>query len=641
MFLFINKNRVMYILRRLIESPFKFLLHKIWILLCKKMIFLPNSPALIVLEKMTVRKLSNNSKSINDLVLRVGDFSISNSQQLTDLKSIIERGKYNCLGYGLVDLASENAFHTDCIHDFSWPQVHFSKIDFVCSNIRADVKIPWEKSRLQWLLLLTTHYASASMLDEKKSKILELFNGWLNSNRFLLGVNWCSSMEVAIRVINIVTIYRILAPYLNDTEVSIFLKSIAQHKIYLKLFPEISDIPGNHFLATEVGKYIVDSTIAYSNKYLSKRTVQLSDVVINQFDAGGMHIEYAPMYHRLCLDMVLLVILFGNDKHIAGENFAHMKLVLKKAIKALRTVSSAKGKIAIFGDNDSGQVFWFGEDARDASLYLNLKCGDLSSHNTLQAEFLSMLFPFSFSVFKDLVEDVKQARKPCNTAYPFHTLETDSFRLVTRIGKLGLGERGAHDHDDNLSFWLFDGEDDVIVEMGCAPYTLSIKEREKCISSSAHNIITPVGSERYSLVDGSIFKTVKGAETALLTETSESKIRAKIKFDKHEHERSFTCNQQSVVIKDVISSVTDLVCFHMYINSTELIDSNKVDRIEFASPTGKKYELRFVSGNIKSTEIESAAFYPSYGSSRKVKHIQSIVVPNSDHIELEISKVQH
>jgi len=635
-----KKNRIIYLLKRLSESPFDFLLHKVWILFCKKIAFLPNSPVLMLLVKITEYKLLKNSKDLNELKLSIGHFSSNSYPILSDLKDIVENGKYNCLGYGLVDINSENAFHTDCVHNYSWPQKHFSKIDFVCSNVRADVKIPWEKSRLQWLLLLTTYYASTNALGSEKSDILNCFYNWQEKNKFLIGVNWCSSMEVSIRVMNIVTIYRILSPYLNNTEVTMFLKSIAQHKLYLKLFPEISDIPGNHFLATEIGLNIIGSITNHTAKSFSKSFSYLDEVVVNQFNEDGMHIEYAPMYHRLCLDMVLLSFLFSNDKGTVHNNLASIKKVLKQGMLALRAVSSVGGKIAVFGDNDSGQVFWFNQDARDASLYFNLKNKSLNSNNSLLTEFLSMIFPAAFSSFTDLVEEVEEMQPLSSTAYPYHTVEADTFKLITRIGKLGLGERGAHDHDDNLSFWLFDDNDDVIVEMGCAPYTLSIIDREACISSSAHNVITPVSSERYSLVDGSIFKTVKGVNTALLTDKSKDKIKAKIVIDDFEHERTFMQNKQSIIIKDMITGTDELLRYNIYVNTLKLTVLNKSDSFMFTSNTGNKYTLEFTNGEIYSSEVSTIKFYPSYGTSENIQLLKSSFFPHSSSIEIEISKVK-
>jgi hypothetical protein len=637
----IKKNRFIYILRRLLESPFRFLLHKVFILFCKKIAFLPNTPLLKVLIKLTERQLHKNSKNIEELKLSINEFSQDNFINLADLANTIENGMYNCLGYGLVELDTKDAYHKDCIHDYTWPKIHFSKIDFVCSNVRADVKIPWEKSRLQWLLLLVTFYASKKKLKEKKLIILHRFCDWQKENEFLIGVNWCSSMEVAIRSINIITCYRILAPFLNENEKNIFVKSIAQHKIYLKLFPEISDIPGNHFLATEVGLNIINSIEKSTDEYVNDNLKNLFVVVSNQFNEDGMHIEHAPMYHRLCLDMVLLSLLFSTNKHTAIDCLEPISNVLDRGIQALRAVSSTGGKIALFGDNDSGQVFWFGQDARDASIYVN--CNDksnlLNSCNLL-SEFLFMAFPFAYENFRKLVCKANLTVPDCIAAYPFHTLETGSFKLITRVGKLGLGERGAHDHDDNLSFWLFDDDDDLIVEMGCAPYTLSIIQRERCVNSSAHNVITPINSERYLLVDGSIFKTVKGAQTASITNKDKQSIKAKIKIDNFVHERTFILCDKQVIIKDVVSKTNEQVDLHLHIKALKSSIIYKDESFLFSSDSDKTYALSFINTGMTSSTIEETKFYPSYGFSEDISIIKTRFCPSFSDFELRISKVE-
>ena len=66
-----------------------------------------------------------------------------------------------------------------------------------------DKKIPWEKSRLQFLITLSRKY-----LLEKDKKLLRkieiVLNDWIDNNPPFYGINWLNSMEVGLRAINLI-----------------------------------------------------------------------------------------------------------------------------------------------------------------------------------------------------------------------------------------------------------------------------------------------------------------------------------------------------------------------------------------------------------------------------------------------------
>lgn len=631
-------KRLRYVFGRLSESPFIFLLHKVWILICKKVVFLPRSPLLYIYKKSVLNRLDKKSKSLGELEFNLANGLLKSNYSLSELKSEIEGGSYKCLGYGSVDIIGTECFHTDCIHGHTWNMSHFSKIDFVCSNTPADVKIPWEKSRLQWLIVLTTYYAAHDQLSQKKESILEHFYRWESNNKFLMGINWCSSMEVAIRGINLICLYRMLLPHLNKYEKRSLLENIAQHKIYLKLFPEISDIPGNHFLATEVGLFIIDSLMELNVAKSQSNLNRLINALSEQFNDDGMHIEYAPTYHRLCLDLVLYSYFFATEsvKPLEGEEI--IEGIIAKGAQALKVVSSINGKIALFGDNDSGQVLWFGQNARDGSIYINQESSDpsLASCNLLKS-FLSEAFPVPFLSFNRILKSIETIEEN-NAAYPFKNLESGSFKLVTRIGKLGLGERGAHDHDDNLSYWLFDEDEDVIVEKGCAPYTLSIAQRESCISSSAHNVITPLNDERFSLVEGSIFKTVRGANVGNQIEVEKVALKARILTKGFEHVRRFEGKDYGVAISDKVKNSVSGVDYYLHLDALDVAKmANDVFIVTLWSD--RKIKLEFSSLAQAKVKIENSDFYQSYGGKKKTKLIRISMNKDFENFTLKISRI--
>jgi hypothetical protein len=616
----LKTRRLSYLLRRTLESPLDFLAHKAWIRVCESLLFRPRSPLTSVAESLYIRKLDSSPLSSQPLRLDPAAFTKTQRLQLQKLARVAQEGQFNCLGYGLVDISSPESFHTDCVHHHSWPRDWFPDIDFVCSETRADVKIAWEKSRLQWLLQLTVFAVVERPDDVNTDTITERFLMWQHANPFLFGVNWCSAMEVAVRAINLVTIYRLLLPDLNPTQRSAFHKSLAQHRLYLRLFPEVSDVPGNHYLATQTGALVLDSLMEGDDVFL-QQYAGYTKLARAQFNDDGMHIEHAPVYHRLCTDMVLTAYLFAKDRHLPEATSPHQTLepLLQASTRAMRVVSSEQGLIPVFGDNDSGQIFDFGQNARDAGLYVTTH-----GSTALLSQFLRAIFP-DFSNIQALF-GTSPVPSPQASAYPFYTLQTGTLKIVIRAGSLGLSGRGAHDHDDNLSFWLFDQDDDVIVETGCSPYTRSISEREACIRSSSHNVLTPLGEERYGLAEGSVFKTVRGAPTAVVVSQSPESVKA-VYTGSFTHERTFHAHHGVIDIRDTLKDATGRFTLNLFLNRTHSTASPVVaparDTLNFPARNRRNYTIDFSGIQPTTLQHNKACFYPNYAEVQSIEHLSA------------------
>ncbi len=624
-----NSERLKYLVGRIKESPFKFLLRKFWILFCEKFLFYPGTPTLWLLVRINYLRILKGGHLTSPHLFDRNVFSEQSINELKILKERAENGTFECLGYGLVDIFNSGCFSKDCIHEYSWPEIHFSKIDFVCSSVTADVKIPWEKSRLQWLLHMTVYYYIENDIREKYCSILEMFQYWQAENEFLKSVNWCSSMEVAIRVINIISIYKILAPFLSKKQSELFYKSIAQHRVYLTLFPEVSDVPGNHYLATESGLLVTETIVCKNEKAFDKALERFAMVSASQFNEDGLHIEFAPMYHRLCLDIILVSYLFAvSAKSRSNNHTEKLKSIIIAGSKALKAVSSENGKIPIFGDNDSGEVYSFGQDSRCGNIYL---ASSISKEGIPKPQTLENFYKAFFPKAQDVLGLINHHQNS-SVAYPFYSLKSGSFKLITRIGSLGLKGRGAHDHDDNLSFWLFDGDDDVVVDLGCAPYTTSIKNRESCISSSAHNLIKPENRERSKLKPGSIFKTVRGCSVASLTQSQGEIISGIMRTEEFEHHRTFKVVENGFSIVDKFNSIFDKAVLIIHFYALKMNFSIKENGMEFTSENGVRYLLVFNKMNVSSFIIEEVEGYFSYGSN---KLITTITVPIEGKTEID------
>jgi hypothetical protein len=518
-------RRAKYIIQRLRESPFKFLLLKASIELRKK-----TQRSLVMKAVATGQRFHDGfgqglaakralgSKLRTCIVQEVRALGIGDQALLQHLASGFDSGKWHCLGYGEYTLRPGH-WSLDDFHDFTWPRDYFADINYVMADTRCDTKVPWEKSRMQWFCnagLACCIDQDESTRERRKKDAIYLFKDWVDENPYGVGVNWVSSMEVAIRAINILMAFSFLEDQLDDSTAESLLTCVGEHLHYLKHFPETSDVQGNHYLATALGEYFLEEFRGTAKKDQARAFVSACE---EQFSSEGFHIEFSPTYHRLSLDMVAIgfAIMKRQQPTIAGQ----LEPLLHRGIGACCSLANHCGELPVFSDNDSGMVLNFHQSARRFGAYgslpisgdsaIELCCSTAGvAEQIFGATLAGLAGENRSSSGKALEESKPTSLVKAIELPPFVALEKGKHKVVVRAGALGLAGRASHDHDDALSFWYSIDGKDFIVETGCPPYTRDKRERSYAIASTSHNLLTVSGQERFSGVAGSVTLTPRG-----------------------------------------------------------------------------------------------------------------------------------
>lgn len=440
--------------------------------------------------------------------------SFSKNIMNREVLSQIEEGAFPCLGFGISNIPKGDEWNKDIFHNFQWNNEYFNKIDFVALNEYSDVKVPWEYSRMQYFIFLALEYSinkrdDATLIKQFKTILYD----WLKFNPAGYGVNWTCNMEVSIRVVNLIFAYLLLEESLSEEEKEKIKVSILEHDNYIITFPEVSDVPGNHYLSNLMGGYITSYFIngASAAKTLN-RLQEFTAEAKKQFLSDGSHFEMATVYHRLCMDFVAIVL--ALDFRARGEKYDQQLLsIFKKGVRFIESVSS-NHMIVPFGDFDSGHVVWLGDEDRNSE-YLSQFHSALIKNDFVGEPKYKTLFFSSLAGLKPQKREVSNTPNVSTCSRSgFLSSHVDSFLAVTRVGEQGLKGRASHDHDDALHTWLSYQGEDVLIDLGCKPYSLDNDIRKNCIVSSAHNVIKVVNKERFRPSLGSIVNTMRGASIA-------------------------------------------------------------------------------------------------------------------------------
>lgn len=419
---------------------------------------------------------------------------------------LVRRNSLPVLGFGVVTQPSGQSWHADPFHGYVWPRRYFPRVDYVCSDVSADVKVPWELSRLQWLVWLAEAAVTAEP-DERKhltDRFLAIVEDWSAANPVGYGVNWTCGMEVAIRGVNLAVAAGVFAVHLPDSTASWLGGLLRQHLAYLRRFPEVSDVPGNHYLADLAGVAVLHAALdGLAAPATVNALAALATEADRQFDDDGCHIERATIYQRLCHEMLALPFALALR---AGDHSApKIGTVLARSSAFMAQISSDDGGLPVFGDQDSGFVLWFGESAQSVDRRVVGASGGVETP----------LFSF-LKALAGSEEFFPVMRPGTGRRSGFATLARHSVRVTMKTGGQGLAGRAPHDHDDALSLCAFWGGQRLIIDAGCHSYTLDPRCRLESIVSSSHNAPLPADRERFLPTTGSINATVRGAPTATL-----------------------------------------------------------------------------------------------------------------------------
>lgn len=207
----------------------------------------------------------------------------------------------------------------------------------------ADIKVPWELSRMQHLPQLAWLYALAlngqrdlapprAYLREFRNQVLDFMA--TNPPRF--GVNWVCTMDVAIRVANWLVAYDLYRAYgakFDDDFEQVFRCSIYQHGQHIiENLEWHANMRGNHYLSDVVGLLFVAAYLPRTpetDTWLAFAVQELVNEVESQFHADGSNFEASTSYHRLAAELVVyataLVLGLPPEKQEALSGYDHSR----------------------------------------------------------------------------------------------------------------------------------------------------------------------------------------------------------------------------------------------------------------------------------------------------------------------------
>jgi len=399
------------------------------------------------------------------------------------------------------------------------PLVFGKELNYRDPAVVGDVKYLWEPNRHLELVTL----AQAWHLTGEERYALgcrTLLDSWFSQCPYPRGINWCVSLEHAVRLVNWSFAWFLLgaedSPLFAGEEGRAFrtrwLESIYQHCHFIPRHWSRHSSANNHLLGEATGLFVGALTWPLwreSAEWLRQGRAELEREALAQTYADGVNKEQAIWYHHAVADMMLVagLVARANEQDFGQEYWARLEVMLE----FIASVMDVGGNVPMIGDADQGMLVKFVAcaAAEECEVFRSL----LSTGAIL---FRRPAMRAKGGVFDDktrwLLGDEAEgtfARIDASKAFPVRRafpeggyfilgedLETArEVRIVADTGPLGYLAIAAHGHADALAFTLSVAGKPILVDPGTFSYS-AMPWRRYFRSTSAHNTVVVDGRDQ-------------------------------------------------------------------------------------------------------------------------------------------------
>lgn len=403
--------------------------------------------------------------------------------------------KVSLLGTGTIDLGKNIQWNKDYKSGVEWGNRYYRDISYVNFDDKSDVKIPWEISRLQWMIPVGQAYEISR--DEKYAEFAkEILADWIDKNPYGHSVNWTCTMEVALRIIVLEYFFFVFAgskSWHDETFRFIFLKSIYFHNFFTIRNLEKSDINGNHYTADGAGLVFGGIFLQGYDKasvFYNAGIEILESEIIKQVLADGVDYEASIPYHRLVTELFFYPLLY------AQRTKRNISKAYEDRVKSMAYFTSAysriNGTVPLIGDADDARVLPMGSQHLNNHLYLGAIIGLWLKSDNLITKDKTTIDEVFWLFGKRGVDKVLNSplKTPFSEAFKnggFFILAENDVHILIDCGPLGLAGRGGHGHNDILSIEIMYAGRNLISDCGSFLYTADYIERNNFRGTAYHN----------------------------------------------------------------------------------------------------------------------------------------------------------
>ena len=389
------------------------------------------------------------------------------------------------------------------------PLVFGKKLNYRDQRRVGDVKYLWEPNR--HLELVTLAQAWHLTGDERYARgCRTLLDSWFSQCPYPRGVNWCVSLEHAVRLVSWSFAWHLLGG--EDSKIFAgeagqsfrdrWLQSIYRHCHFIPRHWSRHSSANNHLFGEATGLFVGALTWPLwreSASWARQARAELEREALAQTFSDGVNKEQAIWYHHAVADMMLVagLVARANEQDFSGEFWGRLEVMLE----FIASVMDVGGNVPMIGDADEGVLLRLDPDSDPGVFRSLLATGAVLFRRPAMRAKADVFDDKSRWLLGD--EAARQFDRidasrafPGRRAFPEggyfilgEEFETPrEVRVVADAGPLGYLAIAAHGHADALAFTLSVGGQPILVDPGTFSYS-TMPWRRYFRSTAAHNTV--------------------------------------------------------------------------------------------------------------------------------------------------------
>jgi Heparinase II/III-like protein/Heparinase II/III N-terminus len=391
-------------------------------------------------------------------------------------------------------------------------------INYRDTSIVGNIKYLWEPNRhlelvtlaQAWRLSGEPRYADACRL---------LVDSWIKQCPYMRGVNWTSSLELALRLTNWAFAWHLLggdaSPLFQHDDGAAFkerwLTAVRQHCHFIAGHLSRYSSANNHLLGELLGLLVGSLTWSCwpeSLRWSSRARSLFEEQALLQNASDGVNLEQAIWYQHEVADMMLLA---GLTAQANGQPFGQPFWDrLEAMLEFIASCMDVRGHVPALGDSDDAVMVRF-DPTPQFRAYHSLLASGAVLFNRGDFRFKAQVFDdksrwllgdAAAARFASIAPDASGKRMRHDfQAGGYYILGSDfetsrEVRIIADAAPLGYLAIAAHGHADALALVLSAGGHPLLVDPGTYSYHTQRTWRDYFRGTSAHNTLRVDGADQ-------------------------------------------------------------------------------------------------------------------------------------------------
>lgn len=427
----------------------------------------------------------------------------ASDQTITAADAICQK-RFNLLGYRGLFFGDPPDWHLDPISGRRAPFMHWSQLNPLDPDAVGDHKVVWELNRHQWLIHLGQAYRLTG--DERYAGMSARYvREWMWANPPGMGINWASSLEVALRLIAwcwaLVLLRRSEA--LSPSLFIDMLTGIWAHATHIERYLSYYSSPNTHLTGEALGLFyagVMFPELRSARRWRELGTHILIEQSERQVSPEGVYFEQSTCYQRYTVEIYLQFLIMAARTGVpiptaVGEQ-------LQRMLDFLLSICRPDGSVPQIGDADGGWLLPLAtREPGDLRGVFSTAAAFFSRSDyawaagSLAPETLWLLAADGLKAFAAL-HRAPPATGPSRLfaakggyAVMRSGWEAHAHHLIFDVGPLGCPISGGHGHADLLSIQCSVFGRPYLVDAGTSGYTRDPEWRDFFRGTTAHSTV--------------------------------------------------------------------------------------------------------------------------------------------------------